>query len=63
MAQEKDNFINGANTLGYPQDLATQLYNLTEPFAGYAFNKAHSVSYGLISYWTAYFKQIILWNI
>ncbi|MBH59426.1 MAG: DNA polymerase III subunit alpha, partial [Thaumarchaeota archaeon] len=56
MAQEKDNFINGANTLGYPQDLATQLYNLTEPFAGYAFNKAHSVSYGLISYWTAYFK-------
>ena len=24
--------------------------------AGYAFNKAHSVSYGLISYWTAYLK-------
>jgi len=56
MAQEKDNFINGANNLGYPQNLAIQLYNLTEPFAGYAFNKAHSVSYGLISYWTAYFK-------
>ncbi len=26
------------------------------PFAGYAFNKAHSAAYGLVSYWTAYLK-------
>src|SRR5699024_12874653 len=26
------------------------------PFADYAFNKAHSASYGLVSYWTAYLK-------
>ena len=26
------------------------------PFAGYAFNKAHSAAYGVISYWTAYLK-------
>ncbi len=26
------------------------------PFSGYAFNKAHSAAYGLISYWTAYLK-------
>ena len=29
---------------------------LSEPFAGYAFNKAHSVSYALIAYQTAYLK-------
>ena len=32
------------------------IFDLIEPFAGYAFNKAHSISYALISYWTAYFK-------
>ena len=26
------------------------------PFAGYAFNKAHSSAYGLVTYWTAYLK-------
>ena len=36
--------------------MAEQIFALIEPFAGYAFNKAHSVSYGLISYWTAYLK-------
>ena len=29
---------------------------MIEPFAGYAFNKAHSVSYAMIAYWTAYLK-------
>ena len=33
-----------------------EIFDLIEPFAGYAFNKAHSVSYALISYWTGYFK-------
>ena len=32
------------------------MFDLIEPFAGYAFNKAHSVSYGMVSYWTAYMK-------
>ena len=26
------------------------------PFADYAFNKAHSAGYGVLSYWTAYLK-------
>ena len=56
MAQEKEKFIQGALMQGYSQELADRLFELIEPFAGYAFNKAHSVSYGLISYWTAYFK-------
>ena len=33
-----------------------EIFDLIEPFAGYAFNKAHSVSYAMIAYWTAYFK-------
>ena len=56
MAQEREKFIHGALEQGYPQDLAERVFALVEPFAGYAFNKAHSVSYGLISYWTAYLK-------
>ena len=56
MAQERDRFIAGAAEKGFAQGLATEVFDLIEPFAGYAFNKAHSVSYALISYWTGYFK-------
>ena len=56
MAQERDRFIDGALGQGYSKHLAEEVFALVEPFAGYAFNKAHSVSYGLISYWTAYLK-------
>ena len=56
MAQERDNFVAGATEKGFDQGLAVEIFDLIEPFAGYAFNKAHSVSYALISYWTGYFK-------
>ena len=56
MAEERDRFVSGAVTQGYTETMGSEIFDLIEPFAGYAFNKAHSVSYGLISYWTAYFK-------
>ena len=56
MQEERDSFLNGAKAQGYDNALANQVWELIEPFAGYAFNKAHSVSYALIAYWTAYFK-------
>ena len=56
MTQEREKFIQGAKSQGFGEEIATQIFDLIEPFAGYAFNKAHSVSYALISYWTAYFK-------
>ena len=56
MAEEKDKFLAGAKAQGFTPQLSEQVFSLVEPFAGYAFNKAHSVSYGLISYWTAYLK-------
>ena len=56
MVEERQRFMDGAREQGYSQDIANRVFELIEPFAGYAFNKAHSISYGLISYWTAYFK-------
>lgn len=56
MAQEREKFVAGAQAKGFTEDLAIQVFDLIEPFAGYAFNKAHSISYALISYWTSYFK-------
>lgn len=56
MATERQNFLNGAGERGYSQEDAERIFNLIEPFAGYAFNKAHAVCYGTISYQTAYLK-------
>ncbi|MEX2431398.1 MAG: DNA polymerase III subunit alpha, partial [Dehalococcoidia bacterium] len=56
MQQEREKFVKGALELGYDQTIAEQVFDLIEPFAGYAFNKAHSVSYAVVAYWTAYFK-------
>ena len=57
MAEERVNFVTGAQDKGFEKDVAGEIFDLIEPFAGYAFNKAHSVSYAMISYWTAYFKN------
>ena len=36
--------------------LGTQLFDIIEPFADYAFNKSHAFGYGLVAYQTAYLK-------
>jgi len=56
MKKEERNFMAGAKKNGIPPELAREVFSLIEPFAGYAFNKAHSVSYALIAYRTAYLK-------
>jgi len=56
MRKEKQNFINGAREKGFSDELAEEIFALIEPFSGYAFNKAHAVSYALIAYQTAYLK-------
>jgi DNA polymerase-3 subunit alpha len=33
-----------------------KLWEILLPFSDYAFNKAHSAAYGVVSYWTAYLK-------
>ena len=56
MAEERERFIEGGIGKGFDHDVSEMVFNLIEPFAGYAFNKAHSVSYAMIAYWTAYLK-------
>lgn len=56
MLREKDRFIEGAQREGFSQEIAERIFSFIEPFAGYAFNKAHSVSYAAIAYQTAYLK-------
>lgn len=56
MKRERQNFIDRAKKNGLSAELAAEIFALIEPFAGYAFNKAHSVSYALIAYQTAYLK-------
>ncbi|WP_092778863.1 DNA polymerase III subunit alpha [Actinokineospora terrae] len=50
------NFSGGMEKNGYPKDAIKTLWDILVPFADYAFNKAHSAAYGLVSYWTAYLK-------
>jgi len=56
MAEERGRFVAGAVGNGYTEEDATAVFDLIEPFAGYAFNKAHSWCYGHIAYQTAWLK-------
>jgi hypothetical protein len=48
--------IPGAVQNGIPEDTAGSIYDEILDFANYAFNKAHAVSYAIVSYQTAYLK-------
>lgn len=41
---------------GYSAAAVKTLWDILVPFSDYAFNKAHSAAYGVVSYWTAYLK-------
>src|ERR1700729_2198310 len=49
-------FRQGCRERGYSDKAIQSVWDVLVPFAGYAFNKAHSAAYGLVSYWTAYLK-------
>ena len=49
-------FEAGMKANGFSAAAVKTLWDILVPFADYAFNKAHSAAYGLISYWTAYLK-------
>jgi len=53
---ERKKFIDGCVRNGIDEALATKIWQFVEPFAGYGFNKAHSVCYGLLAYRTAWLK-------
>jgi len=49
-------FETGMVANGYSAQAVKVLWDTLMPFADYAFNKAHSAGYGVLSYWTAYLK-------
>ena len=49
--------IDGAVKRGVPEAVANSIYDEILDFASYAFNKAHAVSYAIVSYRTAYMKR------
>lgn len=53
---DREHFIKEATKRGYAENIARGIYDLIIPFAGYGFNKSHSVSYALIGYQMAYLK-------
>ena len=56
IADFRDEYVAGARERGVDEKSAIILFELIEKFAGYGFNKSHSVAYGAIAYQTAYLK-------
>ncbi|RUR52827.1 DNA polymerase III subunit alpha [Vreelandella populi] len=56
MAKQRDGFMEGCAANGIDKDLAGNIFDLVEKFAGYGFNKSHSAAYALVSYQTAWLK-------
>jgi DNA polymerase III subunit alpha len=54
--KEYEPFAAGMRANGYGEAAIKTLWDTLVPFADYAFNKAHSAGYGLVSYWTAMLK-------
>jgi DNA polymerase III subunit alpha len=54
--KQYEGFAAGMKANGYSDGAIKTLWDILLPFSDYAFNKAHSAAYGLISYWTAYLK-------
>ena len=53
----RQDFVEGAKREhNIPEQLSQQIFSLLQHFAGYGFNKSHSVAYALVAYQTAYLK-------
>jgi DNA polymerase-3 subunit alpha len=49
-------FEAGMHANDFSDEAITRLWEILVPFSDYAFNKAHTAGYGMVSYWTAYLK-------
>ncbi|NTW42521.1 MAG: DNA polymerase III subunit alpha, partial [Cellulomonadaceae bacterium] len=49
-------FSSGMTDRGFSMAAVQTLWDILLPFSDYAFNKAHSAAYGVVSYWTAFLK-------
>jgi DNA polymerase-3 subunit alpha len=55
--REKARFLKGAKENGVPQDTAEKIWGMCITAGSYAFNAAHSVSYGMIAWWCMWLKR------
>ncbi len=53
---QREKFVEGALKNEISKKEAEEIYDLLEPFSGYAFNKSHSVAYAMLAYRMAYLK-------
>jgi len=56
MEQQRERFAEGARKNGIDKDTADTLFQKIEQFAGYGFNKSHSMAYAFVAYQTAFLK-------
>ncbi|MDD2857949.1 MAG: DNA polymerase III subunit alpha [Candidatus Nanopelagicales bacterium] len=56
LEQEFVPFSEGMRANGFGDVAINRLWDILVPFSDYAFNKAHTAGYGLVSFWTAYLK-------
>jgi DNA polymerase-3 subunit alpha len=54
--KERVHFESGMKANKFSEDAVEKLWQTLIPFSDYAFNRAHSAGYGLLSFWTAYLK-------
>ncbi len=57
MAKVREQFLVGTAENDVSADLANEIFDLMEKFAGYAFNKSHSATYAIVSFQTAWLKS------
>ncbi len=56
MAKQRQVFVDGCLKNDIDEQLSRNIFDLVEKFAGYGFNKSHSVAYAVLSYQTAWLK-------
>jgi DNA polymerase-3 subunit alpha len=58
MDRQRSRFIDGAAENKVDANLASDIFDLVNEFAGYGFNKSHAAAYAMISFRTAYLKAV-----
>ncbi len=54
--EQRPKFVEGCKKNGISEEKAEEIWALMVPFGAYGFNKSHSSSYGMVSFWTAFMK-------
>lgn len=55
--KRRELFIEGAKTIGVAPDDAHRVWQEMVTFGAWGFNRSHSVSYAVVTYWTCYMKR------